>query len=857
MRRLLIICAALAAVPAAAHAQVQGPPAPPDVDARADDAPAKRGAGTRGAQARLRSTLGREGILRVDPSTGTPGLLLRRDGFLTRRSSLSPRRIVLRYLRRNASAFGLDVEDIGGLKLIRSYTTRGGLTRLDWMQIDDGIPAFDNTLRATVSRGRLLTISGSPKPDLAAPDPKPRLSAAEAVARALGSAGVRSRPRELTRTGPSRRTVLSGRNLAQLVLFDDGPRTRLAWSVIANGGDRGTYRMVIDAGTGAVLKRVGLVARATVFAHDNFPGAAAGGAQSSRDASTAGADPWLTNFTRLQGDNSRVYSDEDDNTHISLDCDSSGCDVVNEGPPAAGQEVPPSTADGADSIWNYAPTTTPGADCPAAGCTWDSATADSWETNREQSATQLFYFVNNFHDHTQNASGIGFTDTQGNFEVDGTGDGVIDGDPVHAQVADGANLDAGLPDDDHLDNANMLTLPEEDSEGVVPTPFRAPLMQMYLFGAGSAHDVNGADDAEIVYHEYTHGLSNRLVDPFGVGGLFSAQGGAMGEAWSDWYALDYLEDQGFEEDSPGAGDLIAGGYENVAFREQSIDCEVGSSASACPAPNAATGSGGFTFGDFGKIFPLDENDDGVPDGEVHADGEIWAQTLWELRGLLIAAHPADGLVRARRLVTDAMRLSPAVPTFLDMRDAILAANTAAGFGDSGIIWDVFARRGMGLCASTTGVDNTRPKQDFREPGQGPCPNPVAGGSGPGTTGAAPTSPTGPLVPAKATFSGFPKTIRVDRRGRFRLRFRGPARVGGDLALRSVSRVRVSARRRVTFANRSFRVPASGRVSILVKLSKRNQKVLRRNRRIRMRLAVVLSSSSGSSRATRSFTLRRR
>ena len=53
--------------------------------------------------------------------------------------------------------------------------------------------------------------------------------------------------------------------------------------------------------------------------------------------------------------------------------------------------------------------------------------------------------------------------------------------------------------------------------------------------------MNGADDAEIVYHEYTHGLSNRLVDPATGSGSSTAQGGAMGEAWSDWYAADYLE----------------------------------------------------------------------------------------------------------------------------------------------------------------------------------------------------------------------------------------------------------------------------------------------------------------------------
>ena len=57
-------------------------------------------------------------------------------------------------------------------------------------------------------------------------------------------------------------------------------------------------------------------------------------------------------------------------------------------------------------------------------------------------------------------------------------------------------------------------------------------------------------------------------------------------------------------------------------------------------------------------------------------------------------EPADV---ARGIVTQGMRLSPAEPTFLDERDAILAADRQL-FPDadhSGQIWQVFAARGMG------------------------------------------------------------------------------------------------------------------------------------------------------------------
>ena len=61
------------------------------------------------------------------------------------------------------------------------------------------------------------------------------------------------------------------------------------------------------------------------------------------------------------------------------------------------------------------------------------------------------------------------------------------------------------------------------------------------------------------------------------------------------------------------------------------------------------------------------------------------------------AAPNDTLT----IVTQAMRLSPPEPSFLDMRNAILQADTARFDGaHHATIWSVFARRGMGWDAST-------------------------------------------------------------------------------------------------------------------------------------------------------------
>ena len=161
----------------------------------------------------------------------------------------------------------------------------------------------------------------------------------------------------------------------------------------------------------------------------------------------------------------------------------------------------------------------------------------------------------------------------------------------------------------------------------------------------------------------------------------------MGEGWSDWYAKDFIVEQfpGLDTATPRARSTWATytdtrrAHDPLARRSTARSAP---RAAACPAAGSA-GSGGFTYGDFGKI-------DGAS-REVHADGEIWAQTLWDLRAR--GRHPTA----ARRLITDGMRLSPPEPSFLDMRNAILLADQAAGGGAAATpIWTVFAQPRDGL-----------------------------------------------------------------------------------------------------------------------------------------------------------------
>ncbi len=172
----------------------------------------------------------------------------------------------------------------------------------------------------------------------------------------------------------------------------------------------------------------------------------------------------------------------------------------------------------------------------------------------------------------------------------------------------------------------------------------------------------------------------------------------MGEGWGDWYAKDFIVGQFPTLDTAASAEVHMGEYTDVtlnSIRAQALDCAVTAGAGLCPA-NGSAGSGGFTYADFARI--------SGGGAEVHFDGEIWAQTLWDLR-------TAVGSPAARELVTQAMRLSPPEPSFLDMRNAILLADQAAGGTHRAQIWNVFAARGMGFFATTVDAADAAPIED--------------------------------------------------------------------------------------------------------------------------------------------------
>jgi len=661
MRTMAIAIAALAlgAAPAGAIRAAQPAGARPQLDVR-DGQRTPVPAAVGGARHAFVERLGIEAHLATDPVGGGVRVLDRTNGFLSGPQAGDPAAVALAWVRAHADVFGLDAAQIDALRLVDRTTSNDGVTHLTWAPVSDSVPAYDSELRVHVDReGRVVTASGPPLGGLSIPSATPALSAAQALELAqndVGGAG--GLPRALTHAGVQRRTTFSNGDSARLVVFDAPSGDRLAWRVFVAGEGPYMYDEVVDARTGEVLARRNLtrfaVSNASVYEY--HPGAASGGT-----AHTVDIARWLTpSATTLTGPNAHAYADVNNN------------DVAD-----SNEEIPPSG--GTD--WNYPVSFFTGV---CTFCTWNESDFTTERTNRDQATTQVFYFVNNYHDWLEQPD-IGFTSSDHNFQG---------ADPVQAEADD--SVLASSPDGPFFNNANMATLPDGQS----------PRMQMYLFGGGFP-DVNGADDASVVYHEYTHGLSNRLIDD--ANGLNENQGRAMGEGWSDWYAMDYLVANGFVSDTSAAGEVRVGEYVTGdmvrGIRNQPLDCSVGSSAPACPGTATSHGPGGFTYADLGRVGSYDAS---TPRFEVHDDGEIWSETLWDLRKAL-------GASTARRLITNAMRLSPAEPTFLDERDAILLADQEAGGANHDAIWQIFATRGMGYGATTTSPNATRAIPSFTTP----------------------------------------------------------------------------------------------------------------------------------------------
>jgi extracellular elastinolytic metalloproteinase len=267
----------------------------------------------------------------------------------------------------------------------------------------------------------------------------------------------------------------------------------------------------------------------------------------------------------------------------------------------------------------------------------------------EQKVLNVFYYNCYIHDYFYL---LGFREADGNFQADNFGRGGTPGDPVSARIYNDARW-------------GMVARVFPTADG------QRQIMEVGLWPDNGHH---AAFDSGVIFHEFTHGVTNRLVGGrVNIHALDEPQSSGMGEGWGDYFAC--------------------------AINETTV---VGAWLTGRP--------GGIRRAACDTRFPGRYGQLGTPGyNEAHEIGEIWGATLVEMNRRI-------GADLGVQLVVDALKLSPANPSFLDMREAILSAldhRRAAGLSsaeeyDAALwgIWQAFARFGMGVGARSVGATLT-------------------------------------------------------------------------------------------------------------------------------------------------------
>jgi hypothetical protein len=216
----------------------------------------------------------------------------------------------------------------------------------------------------------------------------------------------------------------------------------------------------------------------------------------------------------------------------------------------------------------------------------------------------------------------------------------------------------------------------------------------------------------------------------------------MGESYGDLMAMEQLNENGFVpvgDENPFSVGAYVTGNKDRAIRNYGMNFP---RTGAFPTPGVSLVRRGGPMVD-----PLGFANMGydITGPQVHADGEIWSATNFDIRQALAqkyaGTHPTGDVALQRscaagerpagecpgnrrwiQIVFDAFLLMPVAPSMLDARDAYLAADRMRfGGANQDELWLAFARRGFGQRAmsSNTAADTpTDPTPHYGSPRHG-------------------------------------------------------------------------------------------------------------------------------------------
>ena len=518
------------------------------------------------------------------------------------------------FLGRNAGLFALRSADADNLRLINEDNDRG-TTFLEYAQTVGGLKVFEGRVQVIVNKnGEVLSVRQGFLVDGQTADLNPTVDENQAIVKAFAYAGrnIHSSLVETRARGEKSESAAFANPLgtqledviSELNVFRVGNSAKLAWHIYAEVGPDEWYESLVDAHSGHLLLRHNLYvfdAQGTVYTEDPSKGARVL-VSFVGDTVINTSFGWMGPATVTTGNNVESYLDTNaDNVPDA----NNGSGLSNGHAFAADQNF-----------------------------TFPFSTAVDPRTQQAAVVTNLFYFNNIIHDYSYT---LGFTETARNFQTNNYGRGGIGNDSVRAEAQDGSGTN----------NANFATPPDG----------QRPRMQQFLFTSPNP-DRDSSVDGDVVFHEFGHGISNRLIGN-ASGALNGIQSGAMGEGWSDYWAITMNGDG-------AVGEYVTNNPNGIRRAAYSV-----------PANSVHDSYADICFRGC----------------QVHQDGEVWAATLWDLRTQL-------GAATADLLVLNGMKFTPTRPSFLDARDGILQADqNLNGGANFCAIWIVFARHGMGVSAS--------------------------------------------------------------------------------------------------------------------------------------------------------------
>jgi extracellular elastinolytic metalloproteinase len=460
---------------------------------------------------------------------------LRRDGYLTAPASGQPLTIALNYLKQNAGKLGLTAADFDNYVVTDQYTSaHNGVTHIYLRQMLNGLPIIDADLNINITReGRIINVGSTFIAGLSQSGPgsvQTNVEPASAFEQFASEFDLElpTQPTVVkSEGGVARKTVLSTGGLAtdnvvaQLHYVPTAAGPKLAWRLSVPMLDRASWADAsVSVENGEVL-HYGNYVNAAAYNVYPFPleDPNAGPRSTVVDPHDRAASPFgWHDINGLPGPD--FFDTRGNNTDTAADRD--GVFLLTGAPAPGGR------ASGGPNL-NF--------DYPLNLTQQPSAYTSA-------STVNMFYWTNLSHDiHYR----YGFTEAAGNFQQKNYSGLGIGGDAVLSLVQEGANIA-------FTNNAFFATPPDGIQPQMVFFEFENDLSVLTTTGGlGTLYAPRRDSDlsAEVMIHEYGHGVSTRLTGgPANVLSLTSAQADAMGEGWSDYWGLAFLQkpsDHGAEQ----------------------------------------------------------------------------------------------------------------------------------------------------------------------------------------------------------------------------------------------------------------------------------------------------------------------